>query len=282
MQIAGKVAVVTGGARGIGRSIAEGLAARGARVVLGDILDSGAETAAALNAGRDEAVAVFQRCDVCCTADLEALLARAAEAFGPVDIMINNAGQANGLVWAEADSAQLSRCVDVNLKAPIDGTRLVVRALMTSRRPGCIVNVASILGFGPLEFAQVYSASKAGLVNFTASCATLALGDPCIRVNAVAPVYVDTALTNHNVPPEVNRMLRDLGEVSIDDVVRQVVRCIEDESLAGDTVKVLPGASEVAHSVPKSKPLGLVDHLKEQAATTGAIPALELDADSAS
>ncbi|KAJ1727286.1 hypothetical protein LPJ61_004651 [Coemansia biformis] len=262
MQIAGKVAVVTGSARGIGRRIAEELAARGARVVVSDILESGAEVAAALNEGRPERVAVFQRCDVRSGADLEALVGRAIETFGAVDIMVNNAGEGDGMVWTDADSQRLSRCLDINLKAPIDGTRLVVRALLAARRSGCVVNVASILAFAPEEFALVYSAAKAGLVNFTAACATLAHGDPSIRVNAVAPVYVDTVLTNLNVPPAVNRALRDLGEVTVDDVVRQVIRCIEDESLAGDTIKVLPGAADIAQTVTKPVSHGFVDQLK--------------------
>ncbi|KAJ2712191.1 hypothetical protein H4R19_002885 [Coemansia spiralis] len=262
MQIAGKVAVVTGSARGIGRRIAEELVAQGARVVVSDILDTGAEVAAALNQGHTEAVAVFQRCDVRSSADLEALIGCAIATFGAVDIMVNNAGEPDWLVWADADSEGLSRCLDVNLKAPIDGTRLVIRALLEARRAGCIVNVASILAFGPEEFALVYGASKAGLVNFTTGCATLARGDPPIRVNAVAPVYVDTALTNINVPPAVNRALRDLGEVTIDDVVRQVIRCIEDESLAGDTIKVTPGGADLAHTIAKPVSYGFVELVK--------------------
>ncbi|KAJ2775838.1 hypothetical protein H4R18_005915 [Coemansia javaensis] len=262
MQIAGSVAIVTGSARGIGRRIAEALVQRGARVVLGDVLGAaGAAVAAALNAGRGAPVAVFQHCDVTQGADLEALVARAEAEFGGADILVNNAGRGEGMVWADATSERLARCLDTNLRAPIDAARLVVRALLAAGRDGCVVNVASILAFEPQEFALVYSAAKAGLVAFTASCATLARGAPSVRVNAVAPVFVDTDMTSAGVPPTVAHALRSLGEVSVDDVVAQVVRCIEDESLAGDTIKVCAAGAEVARTA-KPAPYGLVEQLK--------------------
>ncbi|KAJ2145283.1 hypothetical protein IW136_001031 [Coemansia sp. RSA 678] len=267
MQIQDKIAVVTGSARGIGRKIAETLVAKGAKVVITDILESGHLVARELNDQAGTRVAVFEQCDVSDTPNIQRLIDRAIREFGALDIMVNNAGVGGTLPWNDQDSLSLARTIDINLKAPIEGTRLAVRHMASNRRAGCVVNIASIAAFHAVEFTPVYAATKAGLVSFTASCATLATTEPRIRVNAIAQAYVDTNIVHDNVPNAVNKILRAPGEIPIENVVNEVVRCIEDETLAGNTIKILPGAPGVVHDGPTAAPLGFVDAVKQQLAT---------------
>ncbi|KAJ2807797.1 hypothetical protein H4R20_001132 [Coemansia guatemalensis] len=265
MQILGKLAVVTGGARGIGKRIAEVLADKGARVVVGDVLETGSKVADEINAARGQKVAVFEQCDLSKTANVQALMARAQKEFGVPDIVINNAGVGGSFLWADPDSESLSRIIDINLKAPIEATRLAVGGFLATQRNGSVVNVSSIAAIEPLEISPVYAAAKAGLVNFTAACASLAKGTPSIHVNAVCPVFVDTAIVRDNVPNEVNAILRSYGELSVDDVVAQVIRCIEDESLAGDTIRMRANDQSTLHDGVKAGSLGFVEMLKTHA-----------------
>ncbi|KAJ2665532.1 hypothetical protein IW148_001654 [Coemansia sp. RSA 1199] len=267
MQIQGKIAVVTGSARGIGRKIAETLVAKGAKVVVTDILQSGHLVARELNDQAGTQVAVFEQCDVSDTPSIQRLIDRAIHEFGGLDILVNNAGVGGTLPWADQDSSSLSCTIDINLKAPIEGTRVAVQYMAAHRREGCIVNIASIAAFHALEFTPVYTATKAALVSFTASCSTLATTDPRIRVNAIAQGYVDTDIVHTNVPDAVNKILRAPGEIPIEKVVDGVVRCIEDETLAGNTIKITSGALGVVHDGPTAVPFGFVDAVKQNLAT---------------
>ncbi|KAJ2765244.1 hypothetical protein IWQ56_004176 [Coemansia nantahalensis] len=269
MQILGKVAVITGGARGFGRQLAAAIVERGGRVVLGDVLEAeGADAARALNASRrggGAPVAVFQRCDVTRAADLEALVARAVREFGGLDIMVNNAGVGGTMPWTDADHTSAARTIAINLTAPVEGTRLAVRHFMQTGRPGCVVNVASMMAFFPVEFGPVYGATKSGLVNFTAACATLAARAPPIRVNAVAPNFAATAMVDElarSLPPSGTKALGWDAILTVDEVVAQMIRCIEDESLAGDTIKILAGRPPLVHAGRKALDLGMATAAK--------------------
>ncbi|KAJ1795504.1 hypothetical protein LPJ56_007351, partial [Coemansia sp. RSA 2599] len=242
--------------------LAETIVAKGGKVVLADILDEGVDVAAQLNRQAGTKAAVFQRCDVRDFAQLEALVSRATAEFGALDIMVNNAGIGGSLIWDDASGDSVSRTIDINLKAPIEGTRLAVRYFRSAGRPGCVVNVASMMAFFPAEFGPVYGATKSGVVNFTASCATLALLDSPVRVNAVAPNFADTAMVRDTVPKQNNVLLNMNGILTVDEVVDQMVRCIEDESLVGDTIKMLPGMPPVVHKGRKAVPSGVLTPAK--------------------
>ncbi|KAJ1901424.1 hypothetical protein LPJ66_000793 [Kickxella alabastrina] len=263
MQVQDKVAIITGASQGIGRQVAEVLVNKGARVIIADILPLGTQTAQEINdsnqASADSPVAIFQHCDVSKAEDLQKLFDVTLEAFGRVDILVNNAGFGGSELWVDKDSEILTRTIDVNLKAPIDGTRLAIRQFVRANQTGCVVNVASMAAYVPIEFSPVYASTKAGLVSFTGACATLALRTPAIRVNAVAPSFVDTAITR-STPAEINAMLRTCGIITVNDVATQVLRCIEDEELAGDTIQVLVEGS-VVHNGPKTPNFGLVANL---------------------
>ncbi|KAJ2025099.1 hypothetical protein GGI06_000718 [Coemansia sp. S85] len=256
MLILDKVAVITGGARGFGKRLAEMIVERGGKVVLGDILDSeGHSVAQALNAQYKRKVSVYQHCDVGSFGDIQALIDRAVTEYGVLDILVNNAGIGGSVPWFESDGGSLSRTIDINLKAPIEGTRLAVKYFIENGRPGCVVNVASMMAFFPVEFGPVYGATKSGVVNFTASCATLALMEPPIRVNAVAPNFADTAMAR-DVPR--NGLLAMNGILTVDEVVLQMIRCIEDDGLAGDSIKMLPGRLPLLHNGRKAVASGVV------------------------
>ncbi|KAJ1671507.1 hypothetical protein GGF38_000757 [Coemansia sp. RSA 25] len=262
MQITNKIAVITGGARGFGKRLAEMIVERGGKVVLGDILDDeGRATASALNAQHGEKIAVYHHCDVRNLADIQSLISRAIDEFGALDILVNNAGIGGTVPWFESSSDPLSRTIDINLKAPIEGTRLAVKYFIESGRQGCVVNVASMMAFFPAEFSPVYGATKSGIVNFTASCATLALMDPPIRVNAVAPNFADTAMIR-DIAPKDSKLFKMNGVLTVDEVVLQMIRCIEDDSLAGDSIKLLPGRPPLLHNGRKAQASGIATPAK--------------------
>ncbi|KAJ2125130.1 hypothetical protein IW147_001262 [Coemansia sp. RSA 720] len=253
MRIEDKVAVITGGARGFGKRLAELIVDNGGKVVLGDILDEGADVARELNRRDSETVAVFQKCDVSNLSDINALITRAIDEFGMLDIMVNNAGITGSLLWTD-DNTSYERVIDINLKAPIEGTRLAVKYFLETGIPGCVINVASMMAFYPMEYGPVYGATKSALVNFTASCATLAQLNPPIRVNAIAPNYANTMFIQSPMLASVRKQKL----LDVDEVVVQMIRCIEDERLAGDTIKIMQGMPPMLNKGRKAVASGIL------------------------
>ncbi|KAJ1805757.1 hypothetical protein LPJ77_004035 [Coemansia sp. RSA 2523] len=253
MRIEDKVAVITGGARGFGKRLAELIVDNGGKVVLGDILDEGALVARELNRRDSETVAVFQKCDVSNLSDIDALIKRAIDEFGILDIMVNNAGVVGSLLWTD-NSTSYEQVIDINLKAPIEGTRLAVKYFLETGIPGCVVNVASMMAFYPMEYGPVYGATKSALVNFTASCATLAQLNPPIRVNAIAPNFANTNMVHSPILDSVHKQKL----LDVDEVVVQMIRCIEDERLAGDTIKIMQGMPPVLNKGRKAVASGVI------------------------
>lgn len=191
MQLEGKVAVVTGAARGFGKAIAERFAGEGARVVLGDVLpEEGQAAAAAIAEGGGEAR--FRRADVTSSGDLTALFDLAEHAFGRLDIVVANAGIVVPASIETMTEDQFDRQLGVNVK----GTWLTCKlALPALRRAGggALVVTASAAATRGIPGAGVYGATKAALVMLTKNLA-LAVGPERIRCNAVAPGPVLTEL----------------------------------------------------------------------------------------
>jgi len=193
MSLEGKIALVTGAGRGIGRAIAEELAKRGADVVLADrMVDNAkgsAQEIAALTGRQTLAVEV----DVSSTESAKAMVEQTIERFGKVDILVNNAGVTRDNLIMRMDEAEWDAVIDINLKGVWNCSKAVIRAMM-KQRYGRIVNISSVSGLAGQAGQTNYSASKAGVIGFTKALAR-EVASRQITVNAVAPGFVPTALT---------------------------------------------------------------------------------------
>ena len=189
--LAGRTAVVTGGAQGLGYAIAEVFIAEGARVVLGDLdLD---RTRAAADALGGAEVARAVRCDVTSGADVDALVATAVTDFGGLDVMVNNAGITRDATLRTMTEEQFDEVIAVHLKGTWNGTRAAA-AVMREQGSGAIVNMSSISGKVGLIGQTNYSAAKAGIVGMTKAAAK-ELAHLGVRVNAIQPGLIRSAMT---------------------------------------------------------------------------------------
>jgi len=196
----GRVAVVTGGAQGIGAACARRLAHDGAAVALWDLADSpGAALAAELNQGR--ARALYVHCDVSKKADVDAALAQTLADFGHVDALVNNAGIFRASEFLEVTEAEWDAVIAVNLKGSFLVGQAVARAMTANRGAqgyGTIVNMSSVNGIMAIPTIASYNASK-GAINQLTRVMALSLVDRGIRVNAVAPGTIATELARNAV-----------------------------------------------------------------------------------
>ncbi|HHN47113.1 MAG TPA: 3-oxoacyl-[acyl-carrier-protein] reductase [Planctomycetes bacterium] len=240
----GKWALVTGSARGIGRRIAEVLAARGAAVVVADVVaDAAAQTAQAI---RDEAgVEVLSYgMDVTSEESVKGLFEELQKKTGGPDVLVNNAGITRDGLLMRMDAGDWDAVLNVNLKGAFLCTKHAVRPMM-KKRSGRIVNVASIIGMMGNAGQSNYAASKGGLIAFTKSIAK-EVAPRGINVNAVAPGYIRTAMTEALAEDVRARMLEliplgRLGEV--DDVADAVSFLAGPESsfITGQVLRICGG-----------------------------------------
>lgn len=189
MRHEGKVAVVTGGAKGIGGGIAERLGADGASVVVADVDEMGARELAATLGDRGHAV----RCDVTDEAQVEAAVQAAFDRFGRLDIMVNNAGIVHVAPLTETTVADWDRIFDINVKGMFLGSKVAGRRLVEQGEGGCIVNAASGAGRHGVPNFSHYCATKASAIILSQSLA-LELAPHQIRVNCYAPGHTMTPL----------------------------------------------------------------------------------------
>ena len=187
----GQIAVVTGGAQGLGFAIAERFVAEGARVVLGDVNLDGTEDAAKRLGGND--IAVAARCDVTDAGQVESLVGTAVERFGGLDIMVNNAGITRDATLRKMTEEQFDQVIAVHLKGTWNGIRKAA-AIMRENKRGAIVNMSSVSGKVGMIGQTNYSAAKAGIVGMTKAAAK-ELAYLGLRVNAIAPGLIRSAMT---------------------------------------------------------------------------------------
>jgi len=248
-RIDGKVAIVTGGAQGIGEGICLRLAEEGAKVAIFDAnLDEAKKVAQEIEKAGGAALAI--KVDVTRSAEVEAAVKQVIFKFGKIDILVNNAGIS--LVSKVADMTEdiWDRVHDVNLK----GVFLCCRAVtphMKERRYGKIINMASILALRGSSYYAHYGASKAGVVGLTQGMA-VELGPHNINVNAVGPGVIDTPMADHDVAPEVRQRLQKripLRRIGVsDDIANAVLFLASDEAsyITGQCLYVCGGLSAAA------------------------------------
>jgi len=193
MELSGRVALVTGAARGIGREIAQRLASAGASVAVVDVAEDAVQQAAA-ELSRPDQVARGYRCDV---SSLEASLElgeRVLGDFGRVDILVNNAGITKDRLFVRMTAEDWAAVLNVNLTGAFNVTKGVAPAMLKARA-GSIVNIASVVGQMGNPGQANYAASKAGLIGLTKSLAK-EFAPRGVRVNAVAPGFIRTHMTD--------------------------------------------------------------------------------------
>jgi 3-oxoacyl-[acyl-carrier protein] reductase len=190
IDLTGKAAFVTGSTRGIGLAIARAFHRAGAKVT---IVGRDAERARTIAEELGERTAGVG-CDVALAAQVEAALAAAESALGPVDILVNNAGLTRDNILLRLGDDDWDAVLDANLKGAFHTTRAVIKGMM-KRRTGRIINITSIVGLVGNKGQANYAASKAGLIGFTKSVAKEYAGRG-ILANCIAPGYIDTDMTS--------------------------------------------------------------------------------------
>jgi len=207
MKFDGKVAIVTGGRRGIGRAIAEYIASPGGDVVIADRSEEESRQTAEEIAAQCGCRFMAFGVDVSVTKSAQALIDRTVEVMGRVDILVNNAGITHDTLIMRMDEADWDAVIDINLKGAWNCCKAVVRPMM-KQRYGRIVNISSVSGLAGQAGQTNYSASKAGLIGLTKSLAR-EVASRGITVNAVAPGFIPTTLTN-DLPQELKDLMMKL------------------------------------------------------------------------
>lgn len=206
----GRVALVTGSGRGIGRAIATRLAEGGAKVAISYRANDAAAEETANRVRETGAECELFKGDVATPEDVEALVKGIGEAFGSVEILVNNAGTTRDNILLRMKDAEFDEVLATNLKGTYLCTRAVLRGMVRARW-GRIVNVSSVVGLLGNVGQANYAASKAGIIGFTKSVAREVAGRG-ITANAVAPGYVETELTS-SLPESIKEQI--LGQVPV-------------------------------------------------------------------
>jgi 3alpha(or 20beta)-hydroxysteroid dehydrogenase len=230
-SLAGRIALVTGGARGIGEAYVRALHAEGAHVVVADLL---AEEGAALAAELGDR-ALFVRLDVTDEDQWSAAVAASVDAFGSIDVLVNNAGIANAAPIEHLTTAKWDAVIAVNLTGVFFGCRAVV-PIMKERGGGSIINISSVEGMRGSPGLHGYTAAKFGVRGLSQSMA-VELGAFGIRVNSVHPGFIRSAMTTRIDPAHLDIPLGRAGEP--EDVAGTIV------FLAGDASRFTTGAEFV-------------------------------------
>lgn len=208
-DLAGRVCLVTGGARGIGAAYVRALHAAGARVVIADVLaGEGAALAAELDAGG--ATAAFEALDVTDEERWREVVAATTSRYGSLDVLVNNAGIANAAPIEHLTTEKWDAAIAVNLTGVFFGCRAVVPVMKQQRR-GSIINISSVEGMRGSRGLHAYTAAKFGVRGLSQSLA-VELGPDGIRVNSVHPGFIRTQMTSRIDPAHLDIPLGRPGE----------------------------------------------------------------------
>lgn len=206
MLLTDKVAVVTGASRGIGRAIAEELAAEGAKVVVNYLSNAAAAEEVVGGITQRGGTAIAVQADAADAIQADALIKAVIEAYGAVDILVNNAGTTRDTLLLSMKEEEWDTVITTNLKSVFNTCKAVTRPMVRRKQGGRIINISSVSGIVGQAGQTNYAASKAGIIGFSKSLAK-ELGSRNITVNVVAPGFVPTDLTA-SLPEElVNQTL---------------------------------------------------------------------------
>jgi 3-oxoacyl-[acyl-carrier protein] reductase len=203
----GRVALITGGADGLGRQMATTFASEGAAVMIADINDEGAEVAA-LELREEGRTAVATRVDVSSEPDVDAMIAACVSELGRLDVMVNNAGITRDATMRKMTLADFRLVIDVHLQGVWLGTRAAA-TVMREQGSGSVINMSSISGKVGNAGQTNYSAAKAGIVGLTKAAAK-ELAHLGIRVNAIQPGLIRTAMTAAMKPEVLEQRIADI------------------------------------------------------------------------
>ena len=240
MRLKDKVALVTGGGRGIGRAIVLSLAKEGADIVACDInLENLKEVAAEVEKlGRR---VLILKTDVSKMGEVEEMVKKALDKFTKIDILVNNAGITRDNLILRMSEQEWDQVLDINLKGTFNCLKMVTRPMMKARS-GRIINIASVVGIMGNPGQANYAASKAGIIGLTKSAAK-ELASRGINVNAVAPGFIETTMTEALGDEAKEKLtsqipLKRLGEVA--DVANLVVFLASADAsyITGEVIKV--------------------------------------------
>ncbi len=236
MDLSGKVAMVTGSARGIGREIALRLAEAGAAVVVSDVADAEPVAEEIRKAGR-QSLAVAA--DVSSASDVASLVAKAVEKFGRIDILVNNAGIARDQLLLRMSDEDWDAVLNVNLKSVFLCSRAVIRH-MVRQRWGRIISISSIVGIVGNPGQANYASAKAGIIGFTKTLAR-EVGSRGITANAIAPGFIATKMTEQLSEEQKGEMLKriPLGVLGTPRDVAEAVAFLASEEARYITGQVL-------------------------------------------
>lgn len=235
----GRVAVITGGARGIGRAIAEQFALLGADVVIADMIIDLAEKTADEISQLTQRKTLAIKVDVTDTKSASEMVVQAIKQLGKVDILVNNAGITRDTLILRMEEADWDAVLNVNLKGVFNCSKAVIRPMM-KQRYGRIVNISSVSGQAGQAGQTNYSASKAGVIGFTKALAR-EVATRQITVNAVAPGYIPTFLTN-DLPEDLKKSIIDstpVGRMGKPEEIASAVAFLASEEAAYITGQVL-------------------------------------------
>lgn len=245
-QLAGKVAVVTGGANGIGRAAVELFVAEGARVVIADLDRTAGETLAAELGD----AAAFQPTDVGDRASIEAVVEFTVAHFGALHVMYNNAGISGVPRRFLSDTlADFEQVMAVDLLGYMVGSQAAARQMVEQGEGGVIVNTASLAGITPGAGVMAYRVAKAGVIHFT-KCLALELAEHNIRVNAVAPANISTAINARFDMSRTIEMTQPLARHGTPEDAARAVLYLASDGAAQVTGMVLPVDGGTSVGVP--------------------------------